>query len=291
MRKVTLLILSLASGTVGGLLWIAAQTREAAVDQRLCRLVGKFLEGRYPEPVPADCLATGILADLAGWLILLCPTLLALIVISEAYSRLNEYTRRKAKLTVLKPLDEDGPEETFWDGKELKPDLRLKNLFFYVNPDCFGDSGKNALRTGDDLLNKLYRGKVTAWGRANVNGLQQTLTRIPSEYWAHATFDYSFFCDDAGIQTEPLPGHLGPSYSDVQFNREQVKSVWPTAPHAWDGYGRRLLSIWQRLIRRFITPTVGGPSERGPEDCRFPSPDDQHPPLGVYKVVAENPDR
>ena len=138
------------------------------------------------------------------------------------------------------------------EDDELHPDLRLKNLFFYVNPNCLGDAGRNALKTGDDLLAQLSAGKIVAWGRSSEKGVQKQLTKIPSKYWRNAAFDYEFFCDDTSIQVEPLPGCSGPSYSDLQFNREKVKAVWLKATREGPRYKDRWLSLWQRVGALFF---------------------------------------
>ena len=253
MKKVTL-ILSLISGIFSGLLWTIAQTGGAGVNEHLCQFAGKFLQGEYAEPIPNDCPATDILLGLAGWFFWLFVALLFVTVCWEAYSRLSEYEKRKQLSRALKSSAEDGPERHFSEAKgELHPDLRLKNLFFYVNPDCFGGAGENTIRTGDDILDKLSTGKVVAWGRANNEGIQKPLTQIPREYWGNATFDYAFFCDDTCVQAEPLPGYFGPSYSDLQFNRERVKAVWPKAPRKGASFKDRWLSMWQRVCALIFT--------------------------------------
>ena len=243
--KKKLLIVSLISGIFGGLLWTIARTKGAWVNEHFCQFAESVFQDDYGEPIPNDCPATDILLGLASWLIWFFFALSIAAVCWEAYSRLIDFRKRRSPSGAFKSSSEGGPEGDVYEAKELNPDLRLKSLFFCVNPDCFSGAGENTLRTGDDILDKLSAGRIIAWGRASGEGGQRPLMQIPREYWQNATFDYAFFCDDTCVQAEPLPGYSGPSYYDLQFDREQVKAVWRRAARNDASSKDRLLSMWR----------------------------------------------
>lgn len=288
MKKSTLLFLSLAgsAAVAGGSIWITVQTDEAALNDYLCQFMGNFLEGRYADPITPDCLATAVLLDLSGWLLWLCFSLLFVAAFLEGYSRLCEfkklfstsyvgvflqlieykrriaiacwkawprlskYEKQKERQAILSSAGDSRTEKPFLETDEPHPDIRLKNIFFHIEPNCFVGTGTNVLKIGSAIIDRLSSGEITAWGREIDKGKKHPTREIPPAYWENATFDYSFFCDDGGIQAEPLPGCSGPSYGDVQFNRAQIKAAWPKAPRM--GARDHMQIIWRRTMGRWL---------------------------------------
>jgi hypothetical protein len=249
MKNRTLLLLASLTGVLGAALLVFAKAGESWVDARFCEMAGKILEDAYAEPVPSDCPAADMFAALAIALLWLSLALLIAGLCREGYLRFAGYRRRRSVSRARERLTQKA-EKTVPLVAEPLPDLRLKNLFFHISPDCLGGSGDNALKIGADILQNLSAGKIVAWGRAPGADTHAGLMRIPQDYWKDAMFDYAFFVDDACVQVEPLPGRPGLSYCDLHFDREQVDSVSRRAAHKntnseekWWSFRRRLAGL------------------------------------------------
>jgi hypothetical protein len=92
----------------------------------------------------------------------------------------------------------------------LIPDLSIRELFFYIDPDCLGDQGRKATRIGADLLDKLSTGQLVAWGREADHGASP-LTEIGKGYWAKAHLTYWYFDEGFQEQVVKTPPRLTPS--------------------------------------------------------------------------------
>jgi hypothetical protein len=206
-----LIIAALVSLTVS-YVWTVAQTGLSTTDINLCELVRSW----FGSDVPRECTPSQWIRY--AWAALLFVPIVFVVEVGSHF--LPKWEQRNSTTVPAK----------IYGG----PDLPIRELFFYIDPDCLGNSGKNAIDIGNDILDKLSTGQIAAWGRDANAGRRPPLVKIGNDYWAHAQFNYSFFHQEGNdeevfIDAEPRGRNDVPSYGDLQFNRAEVEAIWPIA--------------------------------------------------------------
>jgi len=123
------------------------------------------------------------------------------------------------------------------------PDMSVRELFFYIDPDCLGDSGLNAQPIGADIHDRLSTGQLIAWGREADRRSGSPLSEIETNYWRDAELTYWYFTDGfrEQVHVQPRSGVTGPTYRDLQFNRAQAEGIW--TPDSRPGPPQRIGAI------------------------------------------------
>ena len=117
----------------------------------------------------------------------------------------------------------------------LAPDWSIHDLFYHLRPTISADGPTSVWdEVGNDVLDKLSTGQLTAWGRAFVRGATTTylsLAPIDPAYWTSARFTYVFLFENHERDkhvTQNTPSRL-PDYGDLQVNRAQALKLLPTS--------------------------------------------------------------
>jgi hypothetical protein len=112
------------------------------------------------------------------------------------------------------------------------PDWTIRDLFLHFGKRSTIEH-REAL--GLEVRDKLSTSQLKIWGRKKLSiGLSRNpLTEIPHQYWSEADFTYTFLMEGEQYQYDvharsQMLSH-GVPYSDLQVNRAQAKSIWPTS--------------------------------------------------------------
>jgi hypothetical protein len=116
------------------------------------------------------------------------------------------------------------------------PDWPIHDLFYYLRPDINLRGPTSEFdEIGNDVLDKLSTGQLSAWGREMVRAATTTylnLAPIDRSYWKAARFIYIFLLDgherDIHV-TQNRPSSL-PDYGDLRVNRAEAVKLWT---HPW----------------------------------------------------------
>ena len=116
------------------------------------------------------------------------------------------------------------------------PDWTIRELFFHIRPDVVDQHADHTWdKVGLEIMDKLSTGQLKIWGRLDSND-RVPLSKIDQDYWPNAGFTYFFFSDEDGAQflVHATPrfsrNHSGlPNYRDLQVNRAQALTIWPSA--------------------------------------------------------------
>ena len=132
MRKLHILLFSIAGGLAMGLLWTVAQTGSADTSAHLCEFARHF-----SSDVPADCHAADWIASTAGWLFIVA-VVVALGDIAWIIATWRGWSRRKPIEAEPAPLpsleihfDPSNPAQRFWsfESPRDKDGTQLPGIF------------------------------------------------------------------------------------------------------------------------------------------------------------------
>ena len=114
------------------------------------------------------------------------------------------------------------------------PDWTIRELFFYIRPDCIDGKRNTANRgiwedVGVDILDKASTGQLKVWGRKMTPGERRPLTLIDEDYWGLASFTYQFFAESQQFNphTHDPATARNLIYTDLRVNRSQAMMLWP----------------------------------------------------------------
>jgi hypothetical protein len=132
------------------------------------------------------------------------------------------------------------------------PDLPICDLFAHINPDFLSrtddDVGDAWDKVGNNIRDQASLGHLEIWGRIvrdgpdRILGQRAALQLIEPSYWTKAFFTYSFFDNRSGDtpHTYLEAGQTGVEYTDLNVNRAEALSIWPSS-------GRNALQILLRV--------------------------------------------
>lgn len=129
-------------------------------------------------------------------------------------------------------------------GATPVPDWPIRDLFAHINPDFLSrtddEVGDAWDKAGNEIRDQASLGRLKIWGRVvrdgpdRILGQRQALRLIEPSYWTMAFFTYTFFDNTSGDapHTYLEAGRSGAEYSDLQVNRAEALSIWPSSRHA-----------------------------------------------------------
>lgn len=115
----------------------------------------------------------------------------------------------------------------------LYPDWTIRELFFHIRPDLLDEANTNHWESvGREVIDHFSTGRLKVWGRPKWGKRRRGPMELVNEagYWTHAEFSYWFLKDDGRESNHTwVKSETGlPDYSDLQVNRAEALTIWPT---------------------------------------------------------------